>query len=342
MHETTVEVILPARGRLPWIGDSLASLQQQVRLPDRVTLIDDGIEDLAGVERLGSRWLGSRFRVIRNSGRGISDALNTGIRASDADWIARMDADDVAHARRLADQLNSLCEASQDVLGCGTQVRQIDAQGRPMGVSDYPTEPESLRRELLQRSCFAHPTLVVRRRVLERIPYRSLLDGAEDVDLVLRLSEQGRLFNIDRPLLDYRLHAGQPNFRCRARQTALQELAFRLAEVRRRTGCDPLDAMPRLAEQFVTWRLSMPGYAQARHAMTALRYMTSCLRGRCLVAALNCAGEFGRARPWRPEVRQWIRRVGFEGPGSLGRDASPFAELNPGTAAGSAYGGRRA
>ncbi len=327
MAEPTLEVVLPARGDTPWIGHCLRSLARQTRPADRVTLVDDGIADRAGVDRLGRELLGTRFGVVANRGRGISDALNTAVAASDADWIARMDTDDVADASRLARQLAFLETAPSGTLGCGTQVRLMDRAGRPLGSPRYPTEPAAIRRGLLQRTCFAHPTLVLRRTALAQTPYRPALDGAEDVDLVLRLSEVGELANLDAVLLDYRIDTAQHNFRRRARQTALQELAFRLARVRAERGEDPLDQAPDLAERFVAWRLGMPGYTEAREALTSLRYLAAFVRGGRPAAAASCLRPLATARPWRAEVRRWIGRVRREGPGGLAGDESPFSEL---------------
>ena len=61
------------------------------------------------------------------------------------------------------------------------------------------------------------------------------MDGAEDADLLLRLSEKGKILNLNQPLLDYRIHPTQESFRWRPRHAAVQELAFRAALSRRRT-----------------------------------------------------------------------------------------------------------
>ena len=114
------------------------------------------------------------------------------------------------------------------------------------------------------------------------------MDGAEDVDLVLRLSEKGKILNLNQVLLDYRIHTTQESFRMRARHTAVQELAFRLALSRRKKHHDPLEIDPELAEKFIQWRLSTPGYVRSRTFLTALRYMGTYLRGLDLKGFAHC------------------------------------------------------
>lgn len=328
MPVSLLDVIIPARGECPWLEDALTSIARQTLPPDGVIVVDDGLEKPGGADVIGTRLFGKRYRRIPNRGQGISDALNTGVACSQAVWVVRMDADDVSHPSRFEQQYHRLSAADSGLLGCGCQVRLIDESGTGLGRSNYPTNRTEIEGRLLRHSCFAHPTLVLRREALLSTPYRSSLDGAEDVDLVLRLSERGRLVNLDVVLLDYRIHVGQANFLRRARQTALQELAFRLAGARASTGRDPLASDPGLAAAFVAWRLQLPGYVQARQAMTALRYLVSFARGGNLAAAAACLRQLAGARPWQQNVRGWIRRVSRDGPGGLAHDTCPFTALN--------------
>lgn len=329
-----LDVVMPAKGDVPWLTEALESLAAQTRPADTVWLVDDGLADPAAVERLGAACLGGAFRLVANEGRGISSALNTAIALSRARWIARMDSDDVALPARFARQLDYLEGAPPEVLGCGTQVYLVSGKDRRLGRSNYPLSGDGLREEMLRHTCFAHPSLVLMREALLHTPYRPALDGAEDVDLVLRLVEKGSLVNLDLPLLEYRIQTGQDNFVGRARQTAVQELAFRLADARHVDAVDPLDSDAGLADAFINWRLDQPGYKAARQAMTALRYLASFSRGGELLSALTCFGVLLRCTPWQPRVFGWIQRVLRAGPAGLRLEVSPFVPLNRATCRG--------
>lgn len=319
----SIDVLMPARGALPWIADALDSLARQSHPIARCLLIDDGIDKPEQVMRIARERLGERVVVLRNPGEGISAALNHAARSAASHWLARMDADDVAHPDRLRAQLDWLAGQTADTVACGTQVWQIDSAGRRLQQSDYPQTHEAICAQRLQRSCFAHPTIMVRRDALLQVPYRSALDGAEDVDLMLRLGERWRVGNLNQVLLDYRLHDGQAARGYRARQTALQELAFRLAESRIAADRDALDASPQLAAAFVQWRVACPGYADARQALTAARYVLTYLRGARFSGAAHFAGQVLSSRPWQRDTRRWIRRLAGAVPGDLRHDALP-------------------
>ena len=306
----------------------MQSIADQSLAPTCITLVNDGVDDARSVEKLGKDLFGERFQLLENDGHGISAALNTAIRHSSAEWIARMDADDVAHPQRLQRQLEFLKAQADGTIGCGTQVRFINADGVVLDRSRLPTAWQDIVKQIYCTTSFIHPTLVIRRDALLATPYRSQMDGAEDVDLILRLAEKSKLLNLGEALLDYRLDSTQESFRTRARQTALQELAFRLARARRKTGTDPLAVKPYLAENFLRWRLSDPGYVETRYFLTGLRYMETYLRGKDLKRFTQVAVM---SLKWLPTRLSSIRlgwRVARRAGAALLNQTTPFNELN--------------
>jgi len=327
-HRDSIDVIIPARGPVPWLAMAMQSLAAQTLRPTWITVIDDGLESPSTVRDLGAQLFGSKFQLLKNPGRGISTALNAAVKNSCTTWIARMDADDVAHPYRLERQLAFLAYQSDQILGCGTQVRFINSSGKVLGRSSLPADWEQTSAQIYSRTCFVHSSMIFRRDALIATPYRPSMDGAEDVDLVLRLVEKGRVLNLDAPLLDYRLHTTQESFRDRARATAIQELAFRLALSRQKRNVDPLDHAGDLAERFIRWRLSDPAYIRARTFLTALRYAKTYLVG------MDFQGFFQMTRvglstlptSWSSLNISW--QVARKAGAAFVNQATPYAELN--------------
>jgi glycosyltransferase involved in cell wall biosynthesis len=324
----SIDVIIPARGQAPWLHLSLASIASQSLQPKTIMVVDDGLEHEAAIVDLGKQFFGLRFHLLKNTGRGISAALNTAVQHSVARWIARMDADDIAYPDRLEQQSLFLRNSAEDVLGCGTQVRFINSRGLPLKRSLLPTSWEEITRQILLKTCFVHSSLVIRRDALAMTPYRSTLDGAEDLDLILRLSEKGKILNLRQVLLDYRMHLSQESFRLRARQTAIQELVFRLAARRRKTNLDPLDCDPSLAEKFIQWRLSTSGYVRCRTFLTALRYMKTYLSGGDFRGLTQSALVCLKSLPASPAGLAVVWRVFHDAGAALVGGTTPFEALN--------------
>ena len=306
----------------------MQSIHDQSLAPTCITLVDDGMDDARYAENLGKDMFGVRFRLVKNAAQGISAALNTAIRQSSAEWIARMDADDVAHPQRLQKQLEFVNAQAYGTIGCGTQVRFINGAGVVLDRSRLPTAWHDIIKQIHCRTSFIHPTLLIRKDVLLATPYRSAMDGAEDVDLILRLAETGKILNLDEALLDYRLNSTQESFRARPRQTALQELAFRLARARRKTGLDPLAVNPELGEKFVHWRLSDPAYVETRYFLTALRYLRAYLRGKDLKGFTQLALISLQWLPLRASSIRLGWRVLRRAGAALMDQTTPFNELN--------------
>lgn len=323
----SIDVVIPVTATVPWLPYALESIARQTLQPRFITVVDDGVENPEVIRTLGMRLCSERFRLIQSSGQGISAALNTAIEASDAYWIARMDADDIAHPDRLNNQLDFLATHS-GTIGCGTQIRFINSSNRILGHSNLPTEWSQIKQQIQSRTCFVHSSMIVRRDALLATPYRPSMDGAEDVDLILRLAEKGRVINLRDTLMDYRLHLTQESFRARARGTAIQELAFRLAMSRRVRKLDPLEQASDLAERFIQWRLSDPAYVRSRTFLTALRYGRTYLRGLDIWGFSQMAFVSLNSVPtsWSCLHISWriVRSAGA----ALLNQPTPFAELN--------------
>jgi glycosyltransferase involved in cell wall biosynthesis len=85
-----------------YLGDALESVFAQTYRPLDVIVVDDGSTD--DTRAVIEPWA-SRLRYIRQTNAGESAARNTAIRASAADYIALLDADDLWTPDKLAAQI---------------------------------------------------------------------------------------------------------------------------------------------------------------------------------------------------------------------------------------------
>jgi hypothetical protein len=171
-------------------------------------------------------------------------ALNRACAQARGEYLARMDADDVALPERLALQIAFL-DAHPKVAAVGSRVHCIDRAGRALPPQPIVLEPARIKQHLDRGECvITHPTVMMRRRVFEAVGgYRACMADAEDFDLWLRFADTHDLANLDQPLLRYRRHATQTSLN-RFRHMALCNLASRAsARLRRRGLADPLDTV---------------------------------------------------------------------------------------------------
>lgn len=187
-----------------------SAVTEQTRPPSQVVLVQDGPVpgQLAGeIDRAieSSPVRVSFERLGRNLG--LAEALSVGLRLSDFDVVARMDADDIALPTRFERQL-PLIDAGADLVGSG-MLEFLDDVGSIVGRRVPPTDEEAIRRSARFHDPFSHPTVVYRRSaVLAAGGYRAM-GLMEDYWLFVRMIANGaRVCNLAEPLVMYRVGAG--------------------------------------------------------------------------------------------------------------------------------------
>lgn len=149
-----------------------------------------------------------RVRVHAAPHEGLLRRLNEGIELARGTYIARMDADDISYPDRFKRQF-AYMEAHPDCFAVGTFVDEIDPDGRTIRPLHIETTHEAIDDRLIKGDggALMHPAAMYRSDALRRVGgYREGLEGGEDMDLHLRLSELGRLANIPERLFLYRKH----------------------------------------------------------------------------------------------------------------------------------------
>lgn len=204
-----VSVIIPVHGDAPHLISTIESIKMQsFKEFESVIILDRASREIELYAR-GLTLDSDNFKVVVSNTPGISHALNTGIRESSGELIARIDADDIMRKDRLALQRNFL-EKYQKVVCVGSQVTKINVNGIRIGRSNYPVSSKQITSTLLFRNCLAHPSVMYRRSsVLSVGGYRPDFDGVEDYDLWLRLSMLGQIRNMQVPLTSYRVWENQ-------------------------------------------------------------------------------------------------------------------------------------
>jgi glycosyltransferase involved in cell wall biosynthesis len=211
VRQPTATVLLPVHNAERSLQAAINSIFKQSFGDIELLVMDDGSSD--GTLRVLNGCRDRRLRVVRKSeNQGLIAALNEGIQLARSPYIARMDADDIAHPRRLELQL-ACFDAHPDVGICGTWFRVRGGWRRT--VVRTPVSHEAISARLFFRSPFAHPTVMFRRSFLEEsgLRYDPQAVDAEDFDLWTRARERTRFANVPRVLLDYHVHEGQTSAR---------------------------------------------------------------------------------------------------------------------------------
>ena len=197
---------MPVYNGKRFLPEALRSIQRQSFRDFEFVVVDDGSTDESAAILEAAAGADSRIRVLRQENAGHVRALNAGLQLVRGRYVARMDADDIAHERRLAEQVRYL-DDHHDTVVVGSAATLIDSGGVEGCAVRFPTEHGMIRWTMCFMSPIIHPTAMLRAdRVREAGGYDTSMRHAEDYDLWLRLSRVGRLANIDSPLLWLRKH----------------------------------------------------------------------------------------------------------------------------------------
>src|SRR5688500_13291621 len=142
-----ISVVMPVFNGQRFLAQAMDSLLAQTFRDFEVVAVDDGSTDKSPEILRRYAKADSRVRVIHGDHAGISAALNRGIEASTHEWIARIDADDVAAPERFARQI-AAAKASPNVVVWGTFAQHVDAAGKVLGISRTGPTSEAAFRKL--------------------------------------------------------------------------------------------------------------------------------------------------------------------------------------------------
>jgi O-antigen biosynthesis protein len=147
-------------------------------------LIDDGSGDSstrALLKSLGQR--DARIQIGVQEHGGISSALNTGLARARGDWIALLDHDDLLEPDAVFRAIELMQNDREADVIYSDEDKIVDGKlAAPLLKPDW--SPEFFR----THDYLGH--FVVMRRDLARAEFRSEFDGAQDYDLLLRISEK--------------------------------------------------------------------------------------------------------------------------------------------------------
>lgn len=146
-----------------------------------------------------------RIRLIEDEvNRGLAYSLNACIDVAKGKYLARMDDDDICDPDRFMVQYDYL-ERHKDIALVGCNAKLIDDKG-VWGIRQMPEYPDE--KSFLRFSPFIHPTVMIRREVLEATNgYNASKETlrCEDYELFMRLWKEGyKGYNIQLDLFSYR------------------------------------------------------------------------------------------------------------------------------------------
>ena len=203
MTSPRVSVLMGVHNGAAHVRQAIDSVLAQTEADLELIVVDDGSTD--ATPQIVAASADARLRMARRPHEGLTRALNHALALARAPIVARLDADDVALPERLARQLAFL-EAHPEVGVLGSAAREINGDGRDLGIVQPPLDDRTLRRVLIRRNPMVHSSITMRRTLVDAVGgYDASFAVAQDYDLWMRLAAVTRLANLAEPLVVRRL-----------------------------------------------------------------------------------------------------------------------------------------
>ena len=274
MGSPSTGVVIPTFNRLPLLRDTVRSVRAQVRVPDRIVVVDDGSDDGT------ADWLAANddITVVRNAagGWGPARGRDAGAAAADTDLIAFLDSDDLLLPNALADLADALADQPDAPFAFGRSLvarREADGWHPRSLITPEPDELSDPLPALFARNFVSSVGSLLRRSALDRLGgYPVDVTFAEDHDFWIRLAQQGDPIFVPRLTAIYREHGGNRHTPALAEREGL--------------------AFMRLAEEDPRLAVAVPG----RLGVQLTENATACLPGDPAALTRTVRGAFsGRA-----------------------------------------------
>jgi glycosyltransferase involved in cell wall biosynthesis len=258
-----VTVVLPVYNHDRYVQKALDSLFAQDYSDYQIVAVDDGSMD-DSLEILNRNR--PRISVIETAHRGPAAARNQAIAATDSEFVAFMDADDLCSPERLRLSVDALDKNGVDLVASALSFMDSAGNILPGGWRCPAEAHRDFWGALLERNWIGTPSVTVRRTALEAAGgFDESFFHAEDYDLWLRIGESHSLGFIDTPLIQCRRHPSNTSMNFDAHRYFERLALQKVARSKARQAFCRLHASAKRSDEAWIWFLLRSGDASFLH-----------------------------------------------------------------------------
>jgi len=224
-NKPLISVVMSVYNGEKYLAEAIESILNQTYTNFEFIIVNDGSSDKS-IDII-KEYMTKDNRIVlidREENKGLAYSLNEGISIAKGEYIARMDADDISLPTRFEKQIEFMQKNEIDV--CGSFIK-LFGDSRKEQVIKYPLNNQNIRFSLLFFSSLAHPTVMFKKEVFNKVKYNIDYKVAQDYQLWCDIANANfKIGNIPEVLLNYREHEAQASIEKFKRQ---QDTAHKIA-----------------------------------------------------------------------------------------------------------------
>lgn len=220
-----VSFVIPTHDRTDLLVETVESVLRQTQRPREIIIVDNGPHNRAAA---ALARFGDTVRLAKSTPNIKQTARNVGMKLAVSTWVATLDDDDLLAPDYLAEMARPIRDGRADIISCDHRKfrdeeheAETNFEKAPPGYWNDVPQPSSGETwshvgkfpldRLLKRVPVYPSTMIIRRDFALGIggyDPRMLGIKAEDLEFLIRALTHGHLALVWKPLVHYRLHAG--------------------------------------------------------------------------------------------------------------------------------------
>ncbi|MEY8847713.1 glycosyltransferase family 2 protein [Psychroserpens sp. XS_ASV72] len=201
-----ITVIMPVYNGEKYLEEAIESILNQTYTDFKLLVLNDNSTDSTPeiLERIKRN--DKRVEIIHKSQNvGPANLRNEGIEKAQTEFIALMDADDIALPTRFEKQMDAF-NSNPEIGVCGTWFTVFGDKKEK--ILRHAVDHEKLKVQFLSSCGIGNPTVMFKKSILGDVRFEHQYVPAEDYGLWSQLLTRTKFHNIPESLLRYRWHPG--------------------------------------------------------------------------------------------------------------------------------------
>lgn len=213
-HTPTISVVMSAFNEADFVREALDSILAQTYQDFEVIVVNDASTDTTGAILEEYAQNDPRIMVLHNRrNMRMASSVNKAMKHARGRYIVRMDADDISLPTRFETQLNYL-EKHVQTVAIGSQCYTIDENGHVTGEKLFPLNHAQVYDYIYHFVPVQQPSMMIARHRLPKnfVMHSTTCRIGEEIELLFKLFQYGKVENVPQKLLKYRIHAHNTSF----------------------------------------------------------------------------------------------------------------------------------
>ena len=203
-----ISVIIPLYKNIHYLYDSLESLRCQTYKKFEVIIINDGSPNIKKINEIIKNFRNKlKIKLINlKFNKGVSHALNIGIKKANGKYISWLSHDDYFHHKKFELQIQAI--KNKDI--CITGFYCVNESKKIFKTIRYNANDFSAKNHILIRDNFNFCTILLKKKIFSKVGYfNEKLRHVQDYDMMFRIFKIYDPILLNECLLFSRFHDGQ-------------------------------------------------------------------------------------------------------------------------------------